>query len=634
MTDPISWAYSRPPRAVPNTRMWNASVGSHMVTGHDNLVAMLEYDGNHPEPWRSVWEQIGKSTVAVDIEAAGLAHASFDMRCITLSWYTGTGSEAMTVLIDPRDPHEASFARRILTTAPVLVFHNGAYDVPPLVQHGVMTLDHIVKVWDTNVLARMAYPDKDTSKGLESLAGRSDTLGMPPSPGSIKNSYLLAGYKKSDGFMHADIDMLPYRIGAMSDTPITLRMLDKLYNNCVQWLTSSTFEGETVPRTAQDAHRLIEREQITNRAMLRRSAIGLRVDREYLHTYREQTLAEREHAANLIEKTIAREAVGNGLHVVNYLDTQGLIPASWPRTPTGRLKADKQAFESLDHPLIDAHRKVADTDHILDYLGKTDAMAQITGRVHPQVGILGASATGRMAYSQPELQQFPSEARKIILWDKPEGAVSIDWSSVEPVIMANCARDTEFLAGFNHHGADLYEPITSQGIERKTAKVVMLAAMYGQGSRSLAERLGVSVDEAKSLRKKVFEPMPRTDAFMKAIQATSEQHGRIMTADGRMLTIPTDPTGSPMAYKGVNYFCQGSAYSVMSEVINRAYGEGISDGIYLAMHDELVVDASIAERIRELMQVPPAWLLSWTGHDNPPVLRTDANPLPDHWLYV
>ena len=370
--------------------------------------------------------------------------------------------------------------------------------------------------------------------------------------------------------------------------------------------------------------------------MLRRSARGLLVDTEYLASYTEETAKAREEAANLIRTEVGEEAVGRGDLVVAHLDAGGLLPDMWPRTPTGRLKADKAAFKELDHPLVAAHRTVADTDHVLDYLTKVDAMASLTGRVHPQVSVLGASTTGRMSYSFPEAQQFPAEARPILVPDTPgegRGWYSIDFKAIEPVVMANCAGDTEFLHGFNHEGADLYAPIVKYAeIDRKTAKVVLLALMYGQGIKLLSATLGVSEAEARDIQQRVFKAMPPTAKFMDNIRYTAEAYGCVMTADGRRLPIPTDPAGKVMAYKGVNYFCQGTAYAVLAESIVAMDNAGISDHIQLAVHDELVVSTEVLEETKSIMSTSPAWLDMFAGH--PATIRVDDNPLPNSWLYV
>jgi DNA polymerase-1 len=200
--------------------------------------------------------------------------------------------------------------------------------------------------------------------------------------------------------------------------------------------------------------------------------------------------------------------------------------------------------------------------------------------------------------------------------------------------MANCAGDLDFLAPFEA-GGDLYAPImAAAGIGRKTAKVLLLAAMYGQGRESVAAGLGISEARAQQLQAGMFSAMPVTKAFMDVTRRVGEQYGKIITADGRILPIPKDPkTGKSLAYKGVNYFCQGSAYSVLADTIARLDAAGLADSIHLAMHDELVVDTEAAAAVAEVMATPPEFLLQWTG-GRIPVFKTDATDMGRAWAYV
>lgn len=617
--------YERAARPVPDDAIYVSSLNARLHSGEPARDLVRDVVAN---PGR-----IHAGQVAVDIEAAGLGADSFRVRCITAAWEDTEAGEVVSVLLDPRRDDDRALARVLLETASWLIFHNSPYDVPPLYHLGVLSLDVVNKIIDTIVMARMAYPDKLVPKNLEKLAGRADLLGLDAGGETMDMAFKARGYaNKAAGFADADIDLPVYRLGAMADTVVTLKLGPALYARTVEWLTSSPFQGPTVPDKARATY-LIDREQQVNRVMLRRSARGLLVDTEYLASYTEETAKAREEAANLIRTEVGEEAVGRGDLVVSHLDTRGLLPDTWPRTPTGRLKADKAAFKELDHPLVAAHRTVADTDHVLDYLTKVDAMASLTGRVHPQVSVLGASTTGRMSYSFPELQQFPAEARPILIPDPGTKWLSVDYKAIEPVVMANCAGDTEFLHGFNHEGADLYAPIVKYAeIDRKTAKVVLLAAMYGQGIKLLSANLGVTEAEARDIQQRVFKAMPPTAKFMDNIRYTAEAYGCIMTADGRRMPVPTDPAGKVMAYKGVNYFCQGTAYSVLAESIVAMDNAGIGDSIMLAIHDELVVDNDVAEEAKSIMTTSPAWLDLFAGH--PATIRVDDNLMAESWLYV
>ena len=610
---------------VPDFSTYDLRLGCHMHTGANAPAAVHDYLST-PTSARHV---------ALDIEAAGLGAKSFTMRCVTAAWTQG--EDTHTVLLDPRRRDHAEAVRRLTDAADLLILHNASYDVPPLVHYGLMSIESVHKVWDTIVSARMAFPDPAVSKGLESLACRDDLLGMEPSGASMKTAFSAHGISTmAEGWQVLDIDAPVYRLGAMADTVVTLRLAPALLDAVARWLTSNPFVHPAM--TADEAYALHEREQVTNRVMLATSARGLKVDTEYLDKYTADHEAARDKAAEALTAAGLDPEAGNvGANVVAYLDKQGELPASWPRTATGKLKADKKAMELLDgHPLAEAQQQVAKLAKVSGYLTKVSEYAAITGRVHPQVGVLGASATGRMSYREPELQQFPHDARGILVPDNPgegRGWTSIDWSSIEPVVVANSAGDRDFLAGFNDHGADLYEPIVKQaGVTRKVAKVVLLAAMYGQGRALLASNLGVGEDEAASIQAKVFEAMPATKRFLDALRTMGEKHGVIMTADKRLLPIPSDKEGRVQSYKATNYYTQGSCASILSCAINSIHRAGLSDHIQLAMHDELIVDAEAAEAVQQIMTTPPEWFEEFCGHKV--VFRTDSNSLPERWRYV
>lgn len=606
---------------VPHHSGWDMALSCLMHTGDNAVEAVDTMPGNVP--------------VAMDIEAAGLGAVAFTIRCVTLAW-DNSQSETETVLLDPRRPDHVQAIRVAVDKASQLVLHNASYDWPVLVGHGLVGTDHVEKVWDTVVAARMAYPDRAVSKSLAALASRPELLDLPEPDVSMAGAFKSAGYAtQADGWAGMDIDQPVYRLGAMADTVVTLRLAPVLWEQTMKFLTSNPFGMSTTQTTRDTAAGLLEREQVTNRVMLARSATGLKVDTEYLARYTDEHMEVVEQARTQLTNVGLDPEAGNlGLKLVEYLQGQGQLPSDWPTTATGKLSAAKKDMKRLkDHPLAVAHARVSQLGKVTGYLEKVDKYAKVTGRVHPQVAVLGASATGRMSYSHPELQQFPGPARGILVPDDGQEWVSIDWSSIEPVVVANCAGDTGFLAGFNDHGADLYAPIVAQaGVDRKTAKVVLLAAMYGQGKALLAKTLDTTEDEAQDIQARVFQAMPATKAFLDSLRNWGDRYGHTMTADGRLLPIPTDPQGRVMAYKATNYFVQGSASSVLSQTINALHSQGLSGHIQLAMHDELVVTADVADQVRAAMETPPDWLEAFCGHRV--VLRTDTNPLPGRWAYV
>ena len=527
------------------------------------------------------------AVVAVDTETMGLGADSFTLKCFTAAWETADGT--VSVLLDPtRRDDDRDAVREILERAGVLVLHNAAFDVPPLYQNGLMGLAQISKVHDTAVYARMAYPDRSVSKSLEALAPR--LVNFPDAEVTMAQLFKANGMTVAEGFRAFDIDRPIYRLGAMADTVATLRLLPQI--QAATW--SRLAEGHPFGEFGLDsdgAVAVMEREQQVNRIMLRRSARGLQVDTDYLATYEETHARELTAARDALAAEDLDPDAGNlGFLLVSKLEAKGELPADWPRTDSGRLRATKDDLPKLDHPLAASARKVAELGKVTGYLTKVNDMVKVTGRVHPQVGILGASTTGRMAYSWPELQQFPADARPIIVSES--GLTSVDWSQIEPVVMANCAQDWGFLEPFEA-GGDLYAPIVeAAGVTRKVAKVLLLAAMYGQGRNSMAAALGISTEEAQRLQAGMFSAMPTTRGFIDRLRQIGEDTGLIITADGRVLPIPKDPkTGAVFAYKAVNYFCVTPDTLILTEDLRHVRAEEIRVGDGVVGFDEYSRDS-------------------------------------------
>lgn len=569
--------------------------------------------------------------IAFDIETPGLDQA-FVINCVTASWRRPDTGKTHAVILDPaRNADHHQLAEDILGNAKTIAFHNAPFDIPPLFHAGLVGQGTIDRVVDTLLLARFSMPDVMVPKNLTALSIR--LLGLDDNKGGMERAFKAAGYKtQTAGYEGMDIDSPIYRYGAMADTVATLRLEPLLRRKALNWSTDHPFEvyGAT---TLDAAAELLAIQESVHRTMLRRSALGLAVDRKYLDRYAEQIDVERNLAIAELAVHGLEGGTGKGAKLVDYLDERGELPQPWPRTPTGNLRATKADMETLAlvNPLAAAQLKLAVIEKTLGYLEKVDRQAQVTGRCHPQVGVLGASATGRMSYSYPELQQFPAEARPVIT-DDGQGLTSIDWSQIEPVTMALMAKDHDFLAPFEA-GADLYEPIQrSCGFPldkegRQDAKVVLLATMYGQGIPALARRIGHTEESASQIRRQMFEAMKRCERWMFRVQDIAAQHGRVITAGGRIL--PVDEGG---IFKAVNYVVQGSAYDVLAHTICEMERRGIGDRLQLAMHDEVVVDTEVAEEVQRIMVTPPPFLIEWA--ERTPVLRTDRNDMGHAWAKV
>lgn len=565
-----------PPRALPDESVWQPTFGAWTHTGENAREAARRLPAG--------------LDVAIDIETPSITD-SFSIKCVTACWRTG--DETHAVLLDPlRVPGDAYAVRTICARAGWLILHNSPFDVPGLVAAGLLPLAEIAKVMDTLVLARAAWPDTLVRKGLEALAER--LLGIRDLANALKLAQKASGLTSNEKwFREGDIHMPTYRAGALADTIVTLRLAHPLFEAAVARQLDHPFSKYGVTDRGEAAALVLKAQEV-NRVMLRQAARGYDVDLDYLDSYVDKVEARREAARRTLAAAGLRPGVG--MDVVAHLESTGHLPAGWPRTrpsktrPDGTLKTDKGTMEELlpSHPLADAHRVIADTTKILGYMEKAVARSRPTGRLHPQFHILGASATGRMSVSEPELQQFSEEARPIIL-PRSQGVHSVDWSSIEPALLGWMAKDWDFINPFEA-GADIYEPVQlAAGCPRKTAKVVVLAGMYGQGREKLARSLGITLEAAQQLQRQMRQAMPKASRFMGQIKQVGDDYGLTITAAGRVLTIPRF-NGVPAGYKAVNY-CVTPGTPILTADLRHIPAHSIEVGQRLVGFDEFSTDS-------------------------------------------
>lgn len=566
--------------------------------------------------------------IATDIETPGFDRA-FTINCVTISWRDERQFMHSALLDVSRNDGHRLMCFDTYERASKIVLHNAPFDAPALYHADVLTDAHIKqKIVDSLVLARFAYPDpfsgKLPRKGLDQCAVK--LLGWENHKGGLDLAFAAAGYStRQKGFEGMDIDAPVYRRGAMADTIATLLIEPILRADGIAWTRDHPFVDHGA-RTDSDAAWILGVQERVHRIMLRRTAVGLAVDRSYLDTYAERVEDERRAHELTLAQAGLLGGVGKGKDIVDYLDSIGQLPEHWPRTPGGRLSSTKAHLEELKHPLADAQRGLAATEKTMGYIAKVARQSEVTGRCHPQVSTLGASQTGRMSYSMPELQQFDKDARAIIT-DDGQGLTSIDWSQIEPVTLALMAKDEQFLAPFEA-GNDLYEPLMrAAGVDRDIAKRTLLGTMYGLGVRKLAVQIGHTEESAAHIKRQLLSAMPACEMFMANTEIIATQFGRIVTVGGRILPVHPDHV-----YKGVNYICQGSAYDVLAAAIVGLDDAGLGDHVQLAMHDEIVVDTEVAAEAQRIMETPPPFLTYWAGRT--PVLRTDKADMQHHWAKV
>jgi DNA polymerase-1 len=206
-------------------------------------------------------------------------------------------------------------------------------------------------------------------------------------------------------------------------------------------------------------------------------------------------------------------------------------------------------------------------------------------------------AAGRMTASGG-LHNMPAAMRQAVIAAPGHALVRADLGQIEPRVLAAVTSDPALAAATA--ADDLYLPVASQlGVDRPTAKVAMIAAMYGQTTGHGGQAL-------RRMRAAYPVAMGHLDAADQSARAGRE----LRTYGGRRIPMPGGPGDGPARVAargryGRNALIQGAAAELfkMWAVTVRARGLPLGARIVLCLHDELLVHgpAGQAEAIARLV---------------------------------
>jgi DNA polymerase I len=174
-----------------------------------------------------------------------------------------------------------------------------------------------------------------------------------------------------------------------------------------------------------------------------------------------------------------------------------------------------------------------------------------TGRLHARFNPMGAR-TGRFSSggNGVNLQNQPKTARKLFV--APEGWAILggDFSQQEVRCLAYMTQEPTLLDAYEN-GRDVYASMASEvygkpyeecgdgTFERKAMKVGVLSCMYGTGPSTLAQQLGITVDEAKAFIADFFKRLPNVAKWIDETKSFCKSNGFVwMDKEQRKRRLP------------------------------------------------------------------------------------------------
>ena len=237
-----------------------------------------------------------------------------------------------------------------------------------------------------------------------------------------------------------------------------------------------------------------------------------------------------------------------------------------------------------------------------------------TNRIHTSF-LLAATTTGRLASSDPNLQNIPikteegKDIRKAFIAEKNKKLISADYNQIEMRILADLADVKELKKAFINND-DIHSLTASQvfGVDikkinpemRRKAKAINFGIIYGISQYGLAKQIGVSNLEAEDFLNSYFLKFPEIKDYMSETIKFCRKSGYVSNIFGRKTHITgiNDKNFNVRNFQeraAINAPIQGSASEIMRLAMIRL-NEKINDEknqsfkMLLQIHDELIFE--------------------------------------------
>jgi DNA polymerase-1 len=292
---------------------------------------------------------------------------------------------------------------------------------------------------------------------------------------------------------------------------------------------------------------------------------------------------------------------------------------------TAKTRAASTAEEVLDELALvhELPRKIIEYRSIQKLKGTyVDALPQLvspeTGRIHATFNQTVA-ATGRISSSDPNLQNIPIRTpdgrriREAFVAEPGHLLLSADYSQIELRVLAHLSGDQTLIDTFRR-GEDVHDRTAREVFgafsampadeQRRVAKMVNYALLYGKTAFTLAKDIGVTKKEAEQFIDAYFARYPSVRSFIEGTIRKARETGHVRTLLGRLrrlpdLRAPNFQVRMEAERQAMNTPVQGSAADLIKKAMIDLSAElgrrAMKSRLILQIHDELLLEVPEAE---------------------------------------
>ena len=549
---------------------------------------------NELDRWIEEAEELGE--VAVDTETNSLDPHQAELVGISLSTKIG---KACYVPIGHKSQKCLSKELVIKKLKPLLedlsikkIGQNIKFDFIVLFHHGI----NMSSMEDTMLMSYVL----DAGKNRHNMDTLSEIhLGHKP----IAFKDLVGIGKKQLNFSEVEIDKA--KDYAAEDADITLRLYKKFQKSLKSEKMINIYETFEKPMLKILAFMEIE---------------GIKIDKEFLKSLSSKFKKKIEKIEKEVFKLSKKEFnIGSpkqlGEILYNELKIADLKKTKKGSFATSAVVLEDLAFKGHKFPkLVLDWRQVSKlkntySDSLPEHLNPN------TQRVHTSF-LLAATTTGRLASSDPNLQNIPiksedgKDIRKAFVAQKDHFLISADYNQIEMRILADLADVKELKKAFKNN-IDIHSLTASQIFnvdikkvnedQRRKAKAINFGIIYGISQYGLAKQINVSNFEAEEFLNSYFAKFPEIKVYMDQTIKFCRKSGYVNNIFGRKSHFMNinDKNYNIRNFQeraAINAPIQGSASEIMRLAmirLNKKMNEEEyqKSKMLLQIHDELIFES-------------------------------------------
>ncbi len=359
---------------------------------------------------------------------------------------------------------------------------------------------------------------------------------------------------------------------------------------------------------------------------------GIKVDKEYLKKLSKKFKERLEKIEKEIYKISGKEFNIGSPKQLGEIIYNDLKIAKLKKTKKGSLATSAKILEDLaltGHKfpnLVLEWRQVSKlkstySDALQEHINSNSK------RVHTSF-LLAATNTGRLASSDPNLQNIPiktldgKEIRKAFIAEKNNVLISADYNQIEMRILADIA-DVKALKKAFKNNQDIHSLTASQVFGkqinkitddlRRKAKAINFGIIYGITQFGLAKQISVSNQDALDFINAYFRKFPEIKDYMNSTIKICRKQGYVTNIFGRRIHLRgiNDKNFSVRSFQeraAINAPIQGTAADIirlaMIKIDKALEDKKNAVKMLLQIHDELIFECSRKEenKIKKLIK--------------------------------